>query len=304
MAMILAPIFILVIGALAFDLWREERRARAAGMSEITPVCSQCLYPVGSWSSPKCPECGSDIRQVGVRTGPRISAFLFGLVVLLVGFFVAAPLVGITTGWVFQSRNISSQVEYQSGSIKNLHVLVEAKSLWRRWPPRDDFEISVALTKFLEFPSEGAWIHGRYIGPAKQLMQTVRITSVNDATSRTRIEQAIRQVVEPEMDEAIVAEHAQALDTLATETLEARSNGKFDFQSGFPRAAGPLKSFGTVVVSSGPGSKWPPILSAALAALATIWFGYRLSRKWCKSGWRLPKKREWEDAAARGSDGG
>ena len=300
MAMILVPIFIIVFGALTFDLWREERRARAAGMSETTPVCSQCHYPVGSWSSPRCPECGSDIRQVGVRTGPRISAFLFGLVILLVGFFIVAPLAAITTGWVFQSRNTGSQVEYQSSSIKNLHVLVEAESSWRRFPPRDDFEVSIALTKFLEFPSTGAWVNSRYVGPAKRREQTVRIPSVNEATSRTRIEQAIRQVVEPEMDEAIIAEHAQALDTLATEIFESKSNGKFDSQSGFPRAVGPLKSFGTVGMSSSSGSGGAPILSAVLAAVATIWIGYRLSRKWCKSGWRLPRKREWEYASAKG----
>jgi hypothetical protein len=303
MAMILVPIFIfiLVIGALAFDICREESRARAVGMSETTPVCSQCHYPVGSWSSPKCPECGSDIRQVGVRTGPRISAFLFGMVILLMAFFVVAPLVAMATGWIFESRATASQVDYQSSSIPNLHVLLEAESSWRRWPPRDDFGLSIVLTKFLARPSGGSWINGRYDGPANRREQTVRIVNAADASNRTRIEQAIRQVVEPETNQTIVAEHAQALDTLSTEILESQSNGKFDFQFSYPRADGPLKSFGTVVVSSRYGSGWAPIVTAALAALATIWIGYRLSRKWCKSGWRLPKKREWEYSAARGN---
>lgn len=49
--------------------WLERRRFRGLGISDASPACGKCLYPMRGWGSPVCPECGSSTLKVGVITG-------------------------------------------------------------------------------------------------------------------------------------------------------------------------------------------------------------------------------------------
>lgn len=51
-------------------LWRALTLPKGAGKR---PACEQCKYTVGEVSSFLCPECGSDLRRVGITT-PRMEA--------------------------------------------------------------------------------------------------------------------------------------------------------------------------------------------------------------------------------------
>lgn len=87
-----AIVFLLAL-LIGFVLSRTVRQYRDLGISERQPACGQCRYSMRGWNSPKCPECGSDVRQVGVITGSRWTRPLArGLVVCLALLFAAASI--------------------------------------------------------------------------------------------------------------------------------------------------------------------------------------------------------------------
>lgn len=56
---------------LGFLLSRTLQELRALGISDKQPGCGRCRYSLRGWNSPTCPECGSDVRKVGVITGSQ-----------------------------------------------------------------------------------------------------------------------------------------------------------------------------------------------------------------------------------------
>lgn len=86
----LVPACFLAVGFLVLGVLLRVRRARKAGASDARPCCVRCWYPLGSWTAPSCPECGSNARINGVAIGPR-SGRTFAL--LLVPFVAGGALV-------------------------------------------------------------------------------------------------------------------------------------------------------------------------------------------------------------------
>lgn len=66
----LAIVFLVAL-LLSYLLRRTLRKLDALGISEKHPSCGRCRYSMRGWNSPTCPECGRDVRQVGVITGSR-----------------------------------------------------------------------------------------------------------------------------------------------------------------------------------------------------------------------------------------
>lgn len=64
------------VAVVAAALWltslitRRQDRTLAAARSEAYEVCGNCDYRVQGWSSPVCPECGVDARDVRPRLVP------------------------------------------------------------------------------------------------------------------------------------------------------------------------------------------------------------------------------------------
>ena len=51
----------------AFQIWRRARQRKIR-----EPVCARCGYVVRGIAELRCPECGSDLREVGIiAPGPR-----------------------------------------------------------------------------------------------------------------------------------------------------------------------------------------------------------------------------------------
>lgn len=57
---------VLFIGALAFIAFAMGRRSKIGSVA--APCCAACRYPVEGLTSLTCPECGSDLRRVGILT--------------------------------------------------------------------------------------------------------------------------------------------------------------------------------------------------------------------------------------------
>lgn len=68
---LLAVLFGLVLGvAITVTVYHTRRRARQRKIRE--PVCARCGYLVRGIAQLRCPECGSDLREVGIiAPGPR-----------------------------------------------------------------------------------------------------------------------------------------------------------------------------------------------------------------------------------------
>ena len=60
---ITAVVLALLAAAGAWWLWRKLTKKHGP------PACGKCGYPVGALETFTCPECGSDLRRVGIRAG-------------------------------------------------------------------------------------------------------------------------------------------------------------------------------------------------------------------------------------------
>jgi hypothetical protein len=105
-------VLLLVVGpVLAFFLAREVAKYRRLGISEESPGCGRCCYRLRGWPGPTCPECGANLREVGVVTGSRwarslgmyvlasLAALSFALVLVVSRAFLAVQSTDITQQW-------------------------------------------------------------------------------------------------------------------------------------------------------------------------------------------------------------
>lgn len=107
---------VLFIGALVFIAFAIGRRSKIGSVA--APCCAACRYPVEGLTSLTCPECGCDLRRVGILTpamgrpyGPWPGLILWTLLLpipalALSGLFVslAAPIREVReTTWDLQS---------------------------------------------------------------------------------------------------------------------------------------------------------------------------------------------------------
>lgn len=53
-----------VLALIGWWAWRDRKSVTA-------PACGQCHYPVRGLPTFTCPECGSDLREVGIEVPPR-----------------------------------------------------------------------------------------------------------------------------------------------------------------------------------------------------------------------------------------
>lgn len=95
---LLLPVLLLGIGLVM--LIRSTRRGRA----QLTgPVCGSCGYSVVGLANMTCPECGSDLRRVGILTTSTpsntaravVGSIVFTLVVCFVGLCVSAAIAAV-----------------------------------------------------------------------------------------------------------------------------------------------------------------------------------------------------------------
>ena len=86
---------LIACGALAAIWWVLTRRKNEGTSGR----CGWCGYSVEGLESMACPDCGKDLRQVGITRAYQLSkAYLILLIVTLAGMLAA--LVRITTAWM------------------------------------------------------------------------------------------------------------------------------------------------------------------------------------------------------------
>lgn len=132
--LILVLVLAAVIGFVAFMIGRRSRVRSVA-----QPCCANCLYPVAGLTSLSCPECGSDLRTVGILTpamrrpiGPWLAIILWTL---------ALPVPALVISGVFASFLMPERYEYEDAwrltpaagaGVDHIEFTASASS-WR-WP--------------------------------------------------------------------------------------------------------------------------------------------------------------------------
>lgn len=294
-ALLTALFAVLIFGA-GLQVARERSIARAAGMSQATPVCAGCHYRLGGWTSPRCPECGVDVRVSGVRTGPRPSQFLLGLVVILLSLFIVAPVMTAATSLIFATKNQRTHGRITSTERPEFHVSFAIDSEWRRFPPRARHETELTFLAFTEPSVRGAWINGRFVGSTPRREATLRFDHEDgpaDELGGEVIDVAVREVLGADVDEATVAAHARAVEKLLRTAVASQSRGELDVQLLLTWADGPLRGGGGGGQAGGTGTAWPGPVLTILTVVASVWVVLRRLGRSRRRGWRRPTTDEW-----------
>jgi hypothetical protein len=135
---------LLLLGVAAARWRADAARFRRAGVDGARPGCASCLYPLGGWSGPRCPECGVDVRESGVRTGPTTSRRMAGWGAGLLAVGVTLPLVSIGAGWLLHTTQATRRLSLVAGSPAHQVEFVITRDQ-ARVPPTDEILVDVTI---------------------------------------------------------------------------------------------------------------------------------------------------------------
>ena len=299
MAMVIS-LMAVVVCAGWFLIWREKRIAAAAGMGPPSPVCARCFYHLGGWPTPVCPECGSDVRAVGVRTGPRQSGAMLAILLSLSIVLILIPALHIAT-WLFtvQRANVSSS--YHSAVVPTLVMHVESRGTWHRFLPFGHHETIIVLTQHESvrmLTHSNPPVRMGVMGGSALAKHEVRFTDRTGAPSESQIAAALQNVLESSEDDNEFRVHVQSIRSLI-ETMEtARRSCRL--------SAGVLHDWTDPVFAfsgSGGGSgvttiAWQGLVFFALLTIVTLVWCVRCVRirYGAGSSWRSPRDKEWAES--------
>ena len=135
----------MALSAIVLFIWFRRRRAcRSAGVAADAPGCTRCLYLVRGWNSPKCPECGRDVRSAGVCIGPRVHLSLK----MLAGVCLAACL-SITFGSLIGMWLLTSQRSMAAWRLSDpggaFEIDLRSSNSRQRFPRRDQHKTVLTI---------------------------------------------------------------------------------------------------------------------------------------------------------------
>ena len=201
-------------------------------------------------------------------------------------------------GWIFATRSMQGHGQYESSALPALHVTLETAYEWRRFPPRAAWNTSVTLVRFLDRPSSGTWVNGRYVGPAARRERTLTWSDDADPSEPDEIEAAVAEVVGPDADEDAIVAHARAIRSLVGDVLQGQANGQLDPAFLLAWSGGPLRNGGNGGGSGRNGAAGAAFVATLIIVIASGWIGVRFAAGSCRTGWRLPREGEWERVLA------
>jgi hypothetical protein len=293
----LAFILLILLGVAAIVIIWGHYSPRAAGMSPTQPVCARCFYRLGGWSSPICPECGGDVRALGVRTGPQTSRAVLGMLVVVFSLAAVGPLVGSAMGWLFAQRTGHAHARYESSQIPRFFVTVETEFHWRRFPPLHDHHTTLIFTRLFESSIGGAWRKGRYSGQTPVPIRTVEFDEDRPLNSAS-IQNAVAETLAGIADERAIVSHSLAAERFATNVVRAQPDKGLPLGTLVSVGVPPLRGTGNAGGGGGAGMHWLGIAPILLSIVLCIWLGLRAVRRWCRPGWRLPREGEWSEVVS------
>ncbi len=271
--MAIALVILLLAVPVVVQVAWEVRTVRRAGMSDATPVCANCHYPLGGWSSPRCPECGKDIQAIGVRTGPRIQQVGLGVLVVLSSIFVIGPVSWNGIGWVLDKKESETEMFFSSESLSALRVRVVSAYQWSRFPPKNNLQTSVEV----KYVNNAVLTFG-HDEPIPEKAQ-LRHAFINAGVAKSNTE--------------VVHEHVEILASILRDFRTAESGNPYQPLVRLQSPIGPFMYMhrGGYWSTHMP-SEIAPFLAIAIVFVA-MYLGLREVRRRSQCGWRMPLVGEW-----------
>lgn len=130
LALVVVGVLALSVGLLRAVGARRRAGPSPAGPAVVGPVCGRCGYSVLGLGSLTCPECGGDLRAVGIvtpRTPRRGLGFVASAVMLTIAVFVmAVPMTALLTS-LLPPRFEFSRVYTLTGPASQAYAGVTAR---------------------------------------------------------------------------------------------------------------------------------------------------------------------------------
>jgi len=127
---------VFLIGALVFVVFiafRVGPRSRMRTMAQ--PCCAACMYPVRGLVSLTCPECGSDLREVGILSpgmkrpmGPWLTIMLWTIALPIPALVLSGIITSVALP-IRHQRDELWEVTAPSGPISHVELLIHATRL-------------------------------------------------------------------------------------------------------------------------------------------------------------------------------
>lgn len=124
----------IVFGALS-QVRSERRKLARQGIDDAHPACPNCLYRLGGWTAPICPECGTDVQESGVRVGAARRRVLAQLALAFGLVFVGLPVSFQVVAWLLKDSSNLERVELTSASDPSVGILLSLEGRLRTIPP-------------------------------------------------------------------------------------------------------------------------------------------------------------------------
>lgn len=131
----LLALVLALVTATVFQIRSERRRLARQGIDDAHPACPECLYRLGGWTAPVCPECGADVLETGVRVDAARSRVLAQLGLALALVFVGLPVSFQVMAWLLRDASNLERLEITSGSDLNIGILLSVEGRLRTIPP-------------------------------------------------------------------------------------------------------------------------------------------------------------------------
>jgi hypothetical protein len=270
--------------------WLIARRKHQTVMGDHRPACANCLYPLGGWSSSRCPECGADVKDLGVRTGPQFSLHLLHFAVIILAFIIVVPLTINLFSWVFAQRQVHWDAQWTHKHERLYFVTLNVNAKWRRFPPTADFDQHVIVMRLPE-QHTGVWFNHEWRGTAPKAKMEFRFNQSQPTPVASELLAAI-EAVAPELSESArqkdAEEVAAELASLRTDIKEGRLSDR-----GFDPAIASSFSGGSGGSGGGDQAHWLSGICTLLAIIAAIFFPIRAINRAYKPGWRPARPEEW-----------
>jgi len=289
---VLLMIAFIVVGWLW--IWREQRIAAAAGMSPHAPVCARCFYQLGGWPSPICPECGTDVRVAGVRTGPRQNAVVFAILLAISITLLQRPAL-IAAQWLFAVQHTNISAMYESRMVPHFYVGVETRGSWHRFLPLDHHETVLHLSRLDLQQGNVVGRGARFEGSGVAAHHELRYSERTAPATESQVADALRSVLEAGETDDVLRAHRESVQSLIERIETTRQTGQLDLKvlgNWLDPVLGSKGSFSgsSMRTISRPGFVILALLVIVVVVLCAMYVRIRYGTA---PSWRSPGEGEW-----------
>jgi hypothetical protein len=290
MLLAFALLIVLMIAIIAVAIGR--RRAKRAGIGPNTPVCANCLYPLGGWSSPTCPECGSNVMRIGVRIGPQTPRQLLIALICIAGVFGTGLFATTGFGWIFETRHTRWHSRWMSKDMPRYYVTMAGTWNWKRFPRSNELVAEIDFVR-LEGLNSGSWMNGKWTGSKPLARQTITFNAGDDVPTIEAIKQAV-EAMTPESTPELRVQQAENIWMELHNIWSSADDGTLHQRNHAASPAGNLFSGGSGGRSQRRWVGWQTPVLSVLAVIVFIVLGVRWVNRTYRPGWRKARVGEWE----------